>query len=981
MSEQNSDTERLLRSRVDNKTGSYRFTHTLTPASQTDTVKLQLPPTQEGLAIYPLRYAILEHVFQAEQLPTLDVSGYADLGSGYSRGVRELRPRTHLYLFYIEDSAFKNKHYIVTDEVQFAEVLPPVSAAQSQSDDSLSMHEFPAVSAAHAYITAPLPTADRKLGDIAYLLACDTVLTDRILEHLEQDKDGIRTQTTTAFKLKGGTQQSHVLAIDDLKKVPALKDDERIRLELVEWSESQPEDMLGDDTIIKWCKRASASRQYAPVAIALHDPVGVMSEMGHLTGKHILELQEWSEREQVPRKVLVSKWIDQLGEQKARSVELEAYKNDAIGSSIPAGVGGGAANAARDRAYRAGLKAKAERLAHARNDERRKFMATYEQKRQTFIDAIDNAAAMANRMYSAVRQRHDAVMKLFDETDAESFISLRRAVTFSLSVLACDQQGRKVLEDMLPESGPTGLMERALMGYPDFSKVINETSAQQATMLLAGKEAERVVDLLAKVPADDASRYLGGVIAQLVIRGRLRSTEAFRRSTYYLAFQLLDGSLVGEEAVPLSKAGRWLLEANGGNPVHGFRPVTIARQANELIYLFKSQPIQDILREQRDGLSYRVNFWHGLRFTVGVTGLVLSTQNLQAVLAQLEKGEGEILVHSLNLASGLLVAGSGLATLGETGYQWSAGHAATNADKQAAQALEQRAKRYGNWAVGLLALSAAAASIKEFRKALQGSSPDSTAAHAIAGTLQASAATVGGLHLTSRLAQQNNKLGMTAIAVLDTASVGTGAIARGARAALAITRLGSGPIGWILLGLEIATTVYLDWHERNAEEEKITDWIARSIWGTGMRTGWLGGATALTPFDSQEEATGFYHFFMAPHIETDVAVLRTMGSVLIPGWGLVNRVRHGTPMPQDARTVTIALPGWLPQVGRYEVVQHNEFRFTGVQRTLNDPDQVVLRNGVGYVTYPTDTLGGDIKVKYWPNSFAEPHVVLETTKE
>ncbi|NPW38153.1 hypothetical protein, partial [Pseudomonas aeruginosa] len=88
-----------------------------------------------------------------------------------------------------------------------------------------------------------------------------------------------------------------------------------------------------------------------------------------------------------------------------------------------------------------------------------------------------------------------------------------------------------------------------------------------------------------------------------------------------------------------------------------------------------------------------------------------------------------------------------------------------------------------------------------------------------------------------------------------------------------------------------------------------------------------------------------------------------------------------SPMPQDARTVTIALPGWLPQVGRYEVVQHNEFKITGIQRTLSDPGQVIVRDGVGYVSYATDTLGGDIQVKYWPNAFAEPDIVLESTKE
>ena len=367
----------------------------------------------------------------------------------------------------------------------------------------------------------------------------------------------------------------------------------------------------------------------------------------------------------------------------------------------------------------------------------------------------------ANTMFESLRQRHAAVMGLFDETDIESFLCLRRAVTFSLSVLACDPNGRATLEAWLPESGPTGPMARALIGYPDIAKVINDRTVQQAGMLVAGVGADSVRDLLAKVPADDVSRYLGGVVAQLAIRGGLRSADAFQRSTYSLALQLLDGTLVDKEAVPLRDAGKWLLANNGGQPVHGFRPSTIARQANELVYLYKSEPVQQSLNDQRNELRLRLNFWHGMRFSVGTFGIFLSTRNLQAVLAQLEKGEGEVLVHSLNLASGLLVTGSGLAALGETGYQWRADAAATRAEAQRAAHLDSTAKRFGNRAVGLLALSAAAVSIREAFAAYQAQSPSSSIVHATASVLQASAATVGVLHLMSRLTAQNVPFGIT----------------------------------------------------------------------------------------------------------------------------------------------------------------------------------------------------------------------------
>jgi hypothetical protein len=76
----------------------------------------------------------------------------------------------------------------------------------------------------------------------------------------------------------------------------------------------------------------------------------------------------------------------------------------------------------------------------------------------------------------------------------------------------------------------------------------------------------------------------------------------------------------------------------------------------------------------------------------------------------------------------------------------------------------------------------------------------------------------------------------------------------------------------------------------------------------------------------------------------------------------------------------VALPGWQPQISAYTITQHNEFKFTGIQKTLDDPDLVQLRDGVGYISYPTETLGGNIEVKYWPNSLGEPDLMLEMKK-
>ncbi|TBU86946.1 hypothetical protein [Phytopseudomonas dryadis] len=989
---------RQVGSRLDSKTANCRFDHTLTPNNRTDPVQLRLPPPQQGLAIYPLRYAVLRHAFPRAKFPMLDFSGYAELGDGYHLGVRELRPRTQLYLLYTENGTFKHKHYQVTDAVQFAEIVPPEDAGEtttSTDQQGNPVTDMPTVSSDVGFITAPLPTAEREIGDTAYLLTCDTPLTATVLGKLERNEGGLRTATTTEIRLKGGTRQPHVLGTEALKDVPALAEDGEQRLSLIDWSENQPQEMLGGETIHLVCQRRAQqpgqSQRLPPIAVALHDPVGVMSEFGHLTGSHVLDLQEWSDHEQVPRKVMVSQWIDELGQQKARSVELNTYNNDYIGSATQ-GASGGAANAARDQAYRAGLAARDKRLESARNDERKQFMATYEQKRQEFITAIDKTAAAAYAMYSAVELRHGAVMQLYDETDVESFICLRRAVTYSMTVLACDPQGRQVLEAMLPEAGPTGLMARAIKGFPDFADFVDVglAVAQQGGLVAASLATDRIRQLAERVPPDDTSRYLSNIIAELVARKRLRTPEAFERSIYFRALQLLEGSLVGREPTDPKNAGKWLLELTNGKAVNGFRPSTLARHNNELISLYKSEPVQSHISEINrtvKELRESSNNWHGLKFSFGAYGIFLGTYNLHEVINKLGNDDGPVLVNSLSLASGLLATGSSVAVAGEAGHQGREAAARTRANAGAATQAQHRATRYGNWAIGMLAASAATTSFKELLLAANANSAGQATAHAAGSVLQAAAATTGGLHLMGRLSTQQHagtlaQLSRTAMTSMGKRAAGTGVAAGVARAAFGIARLGSGPIGWTLLALELSYQTIRVWNDKNTEERKVTDWIARSIWGTGIHRNRIFSDETLSPFTPEEETKEFYRFFMEPHIETDVAVLRTLASVNIPAWGTINKIRHGSYLPADARTVTVALPGWKPQVSAYIITQHNEFRFTGIQKTLDDPDLVQLRKGVGvgYISYPTDTLGGNIEVKYWPNAFAEPDLVLEMEK-
>lgn len=967
------------------RTANPSYSHRLTPTQRQDEVLLRLPEPQTGLAIFPLRYAVMPKRFDQSNFEGMQFDEYLEQ-DGFHVGLRGLRPHTWLYVLYTENGKHHTRQYLLTKDAQFRLVADDGLPCEASRDTVGGDPEIPTldrIQAPQPFATAPLPTQERAIGPTCWMLTCDTSLTPEMLDRLARDEGGLRSRTATELRIEGGPDQPNVFGMSLLEQVPDFVADEAGRIAAREWSESRPDTFEGG-LIRQLCERRRNApwRRYPPLCVAMHDTVGVMSEFGHLTGTQIQQLTEWLDTEQVARKVMVSEWIDELGRQRARAVELDRFNNDAIGSAIPAGVGGGAANAARDRAYQAGVQAREERLSFARNKERREFMRTYKQRRQELVDAIGVPAAAANAMYQTLHERHDATLDLYDERDAGNFICLRRAVTYSLSVLACDPQGRQTLEEMLPPEGPTGQMRRAIMGYPLFESLIAQATGPntQAGAVAVSIQANRVLDAAAQVPPDDASRYLGMVTAALVANGKLSSPEALERSLYYRALQLMDGELVEHEMVKRADAGKWLLMRNGGDPVNGFRPTTVAAHGNELIRLYRSEPVQAQLKEIDQAASAvrrEVHFWQGIKFGFGAFGLYMGTRNLSEVMRNFGQADGMLLVNSLDLGTGLLVAGSGTAALGEAGHQWRQGVEASQGRPNVAGAAERTAQRFGNFAVGLLALSAAAVFVKElFVLAPAAETRGASAGHMAGATLQMASATVGGLHLIGRLENQRR---FTNITRHITSGIAAGANSRGAvgaaaRLAAAGTRLGAGPVGWTLLALEGTYVAVKAWNERNADEAKVTTWIARSIWGTGERPRLWFSPEELTMFSELEEMKGFYMFFQVPHVESDKDVLAGLAKVTPPGM-IYNVLRNGTASPAS-RTVTVAFPGWQPQVSRFEIVQHREFKVTGERARYDDAEMVTVRNGVGYVSFLVDNWGGDIEVKYWPNAFAQPDVVL-----
>ena len=84
-------------------------------------------------------------------------------------------------------------------------------------------------------------------------------------------------------------------------------------------------------------------------------------------------------------------------------------------------------------------------------------------------------------------------------------------------------------------------------------------------------------------------------------------------------------------------------------------------------------------------------------------------------------------------------------------------------------------------------------------------------------------------------------------------------------------------------------------------------------------------------------------------------------------------------LPDGVRSITVALPGWQPQISHYKVTQQQAAKLGELHansRIYDDPALIKLIDGVGYLTLSTNTLIGKTAVEYRPNGFTDPDYVL-----
>ena len=779
----------------------------------------------------------------------------------------------------------------------------------------------------------------------------DTLQSSSKLKAFQADTNRIRTDLGTeidltpwiaAFKAHANPEAApavkHTLRMEDLASQHAVGLDGKA----VPWSEYPQGAHLPTTAAMALAQMPGGAR----LAVALYDPIGLLSELGARVG---VALKAWNEYNKVSQRALwASEAADVLLDHAFSKGHNASYNGDiVVDATRSTGATGKPILDASKEAKRRGEIERNKRRAYLNDDLRQEFLKNDGIARTHLLKTLawKSEPAWIWWQHTGVGAWAPA-LALYDITDGDNFRALRGAIARCVLALAYHEKGSAALARQLLPEGPTGVLYYAMQGYPgidnyvDAARKVAPTAADQA----AGAAMAQLEALFQKVPPDAASQQLSQVTMALLAKKGLAGAERFPGSRYARIIEVLDGQALGSVTVKLGALPNVLRESMGIAGRIPFRRSKLSAAMDETVAYYKVQAVKKEIEAQGEyakGLRKRLSLWHDVKLGAGALGIWISTINMANAVKKLGTTDGLILANLLDVGSN---AGGVVAS----GYAMQSASLAVK---------EQRAILAGNKQAAELAKTA-------------GEKAD----RLMIGWTSA-AAFIGGFKATlDQRGQHGNVRTYTMIdAGVQFGEAGLGAawlyskhyVGRrlGGELLASLSRLKGGQVGLILFAADITHTLLNGYIEQAKAEQKVTDWLDQCLWGKHPKFETAG-----------EERRAFMALSMEPRIETDLRVMERLNKVAIPGLGPILASR----MP--ARTITVAFPGWLPQASEYELTQHRNMDALGTEQAFNDPSRVKLVDGVGYLTFDTSTLTGDTEVCYWPNGFSDPDMNFPVKK-
>lgn len=248
------------------------------------------PACEAAIPLYPLRYGIADSPYRTDIHQTLATPDYPALTGDKAYGLRVLRPGTYVYLCYFRDGRMSNRHYQVTEDIRFAPIWWEEADFAHSTPGSQAR---PDTTGAAPCVWVP-PAAR---GSQVYLLVSDTILTHEALWEVETNADGRRDALATVVAPLNGPEQPHVfnavlltLATPELMRptlggVPTY----------YPWSEITPAKHYPDvnDIVSRMHAVLRPNGDVVPLAVVLHDPVGIASELNYLCAAQVKKRDDY----------------------------------------------------------------------------------------------------------------------------------------------------------------------------------------------------------------------------------------------------------------------------------------------------------------------------------------------------------------------------------------------------------------------------------------------------------------------------------------------------------------------------------------------------------------------------------------------------------------------------------------------------------------------------------------------------------------
>ena len=562
------------------------------------------------------------------------------------------------------------------------------------------------------------------------------------------------------------------------------------------------------------------------LAVALHDPIGIATELSLLLGRVMDSWQDYNA--QAAHAMWASDVVDVLIWSEHERISSRAQHQAAPGID-PAFY-----SDAMRRNIRAREVQEWERWKSGILDEeaRAEFIAAYHDNKQNAEQEIRLASEQAARwwVYDGAGNPQDS-LDIYDENDIESYLAMRSAAARCILGLNECQLGRDAIAAELTEDGPTGRLARYVAGHPDIISFISPGAAAGGGASNTGLSAV-VESLFETFPSDDGSRMLSTVMTGVAVeRGLINSANPRLEKGLVRVGQFLEGIPAVDRVMHrVSEAARKVMVL-AGVPEERVQAARLLPRETTVEWV-EPRPYTDIQAGRRYQQSLeRLRFWNDIQIRVGGLTVLLNGFNIMQTMEHLNDSERSSLMKVMSVGT----TGVGIAASVQQlrSYQLMGRAIVARMAQNEAQfsVLKAKADMKALSALGWGALWSFGVGVQDFSSRGSYLSGKTARINDLGVATQLGAGAIGGAMYFS------HKLGIGAI---NSRLLSIG--------------------GWVIVGLMVAYAVFATWRDLRARD----DWMRAGYWGTEAT------------LDPEREKEAFYKRFYAPQITSEEGLLGSL---------------------------------------------------------------------------------------------------------